>query len=252
MPAPYAISDFANAIPNVLADSGNMLYPAAGADQSLTDVLTPFICRALDRYSRDCPLVIVSDWTADGTQQMPLPVYPDVVTTAVPVFDPLFSTVVSIEWPILQQPPEFIDDNDQRLYQTPAGFVILLTADTPNAGDTLRTTWTARHAIDGSTVPDKDFNALVDFAASLAAEQIATIYAQTMDPSVGADVVNYRGKSTEYQGIAARLRKRYFNQLGVDENATGAAENKPAIAIGQQYFEMQSGVDRLIHNRYSR
>jgi hypothetical protein len=37
-------------------------------------------------------------------------------------------------------------------------------------------TWTARHLADGSTVPDSDFYAVVDFAGSLAAEKLASFY----------------------------------------------------------------------------
>jgi hypothetical protein len=222
------------------------LYPAEGADTTLVDTLTPYVQRALTRYSQDRPLEVVSDVTSDGTQQLDLPTDDDAV------FDPLASLLRSIEWPVGQIPPEYVDDNDFRLYRTPDGYKIMLTADSPNAADNLRVIWTAQHATDGSTVPDCDFNALVDLSAALAAEQLATIYAQTSDPTMSADVVNYRSKSQEYQGLAKMLRKRYYNHLGVDESATGDAEQRPALAVGQQYLEMQSGVDRLIHQRYSR
>lgn len=253
MPAPYAITDFVNAVPNVLRDDANKLYPGQGADTTIDDVLSPLVARALDRYSKDKPLEIVSDVASDGTQLLELPSYPDALAgQEVPVFDPLFSTIRAIEFPIAQNPPEYVDPNDFRLYRDPSGTKVMLTADTPNAGNACRFTWTARHASDGSTVPDGDFNAVVDFTAALAAEQLATIYAQTSDPTMSADVVNYRSKSQEYQSLAKMLRKRYYNHIGVDESATGEADQRPAIAIGQQYLEMQSGVERLIHSRYSR
>jgi len=169
-----------------------------------------------------------------------------------PVFDPLFSEIVQIEYPVAQQPPQYLDPTDLRLYQTPTGYQILLTQDSLVPNGTLRLTWTARHCADGSTVPDKDFYALVDFAGSLAAETLAAIYTQTVDPTFAADVVNYRSKGQEYQSLAKMLRKRYFNHLGVDESASGAAEVKPALAVGQQWLEMGSGVDRLVHTKYTR
>lgn len=250
MPAPYAIADFANAIPQVLQDGAGKLW--TGATQ--VAVLSAFVSRALDRYSKDSPLVVTNDQDATGTTQVTLPVAPGPIAVGlnVPVFDPLFSQVLQIEYPVAQQPPQYIDPTDFRLYQQPTGYIILLTQDSLVPNGTMRLTWTARHTPDGSTVPDMDFYAVVDFAASLAAEQLATIYAQTVDPTFSADVVNYRSKSQEYQSLAKMLRKRYFNHLGVDESSTGDAETRPAIAIGQQYLDMASGVGRLIHTKYTR
>jgi len=251
MPTPYSISDFAGAIPSVLQDSANKLYPAEGGNDALVTVLTPYVARAFERYSKDAPLEVVSDVTSDGTNLLVLPAYPDSGDN-VPVFDVVFSQIRMIEYPLEQQPPDYIDQGDFRIYRSPSGYKVMLTADTPVDGDSLRFTWTARHASDGSTIPAKDFYAIVDFAASLAAETIATIYAQTSDPIMSADVVNYRTKSSEYQSLAKMLRKRYYNQLGIDESTTGAAETGPALAIGQQYLNLQGGVERLVHTKYSR
>ena len=247
MPAPYAINDFVQAIPAVLQDDMHKLYPAPEDDsKTLADVLTPFVVRAINRYSKDRPQTIVSDIHSNATKDLPLP------TNDAAVFDPKSSVVQQLEYPINMQPPQTIDTSDYTLYKLPTGFVIRLFATTIPNGDVVRATWTARHPVDGSTVAEGDFYAVVDLAASFAAEQLATIFVQIGDPVFNADVVDYKSKSAQYQGIAKMLRRRYYNHMGVDESADGAAEVKPALAVGDQWLDMQSGVGRLIHNKYTR
>jgi hypothetical protein len=223
-------------------------------EQTLLWALTPHVLRAIERYSKDCPLELVTEQPYAGNLKLPLPALPgaNLADPNTPIFDPLFSIVRSIEYPIDQQPPEYIDDTDFRLYRTAAGYFILLTQDTPTLQDVMRFTWTARHAPDGSTIPNKDFLAVVDLSAAYAAEQLATIYTQTSDPIFNADVVNYRDKGQQYQSLAKMLRRRYFTHVGVDESNTGADEAKPVMAIGQQFEDLQAGVGRLIHTKYSR
>lgn len=245
MPFPYAIQDFVTEIPNVISDDADRLGGTGGA------VLPALVKRAIiQRYTLDRPLDVVSDIAGNGTNYLDLPVAPG--TAPVPVFEPEFSIVKSIEFPIGQQPPQMVLDSDFRVYRAPDGYKILLNFDTPGNGESLRMTWTARHLADGSTVPDSDFYAVVDFAGSLAAEKLASFYVGTGDSTMSADVVNYRSKSQEMLNIAKALRKRYFNHIGVSEDSSAGDEQKPAIAIGNQYLEQNSGVDRLVHGKYTR
>jgi hypothetical protein len=39
--------------------------------------------------------------------------------------------------------------------------------------------------------------------------------------------------------------------MGIEEGAA-AADAGPAFSIGNQYLEQNSGVDRLVHDKYSR
>ncbi len=242
MPFPYAIADFVAAIPDVLSDDAGRI----------TASLTTFAVRAIiERYSQDAPLEIVSDVQGNGTHYLPLPVAPGAGT--VPVFESNFSVIRQIEFPIGQQPPQLVLDSDLRIYRTPGqADQILINFDVPDPQSVLRVTWTARHLPDGSTVPDKDFYAVVDFAASLGAERLATFYVGTGDSTMSADVVNYRSKSQEMLNVAKALRKRYFNHMGIEEGASGEAEVGPAFALGNQYLNQNSGVDRLVHDKYSR
>lgn len=246
LPYPYQISDFTAAIPNVLSD----------ADSRTTAQLPGFVQRAiLQRYSQDAPLEVVSDVQGNGTHNLPLPVAPTGFipgSQELPVFEPNFSVVRRIEYPIGQQPPQLVLDSDLRVYRAPTGYTLLLDFDTPGEDESIRVTWTARHLIDGSTVPDKDFFAVVDYAASLAADWLSSFYVGTGDPTMSVDVVNYRSKSQEMASVAKALRKRYFNHMGVEEGTTGEAEVAPAFALGNQFLEQNSGVDRLVHDKYSR
>lgn len=244
MPFPYAISDFVAEIPNVISDDAARI--ASGN-------WTALVIRAiLERYSADRPLYLVSDIDGNGTNYLPLPVAPG-SGDDLPLWESNFSVIERIEFPIGQQPPQLVDDSDFRIYSTPgAADRILINFDTPNSGDSMRVTWTARHLRDGSTVPDKDFYAVTDFAASLGAEKLATFYVGTGDSTLQADVVNYRSKSQEMLNVAKALRKRYYNHMGIEEGATGEAEVGPALAVGNQYLEQNSGVDRLVHGKYTR
>lgn len=246
MPFPYSIQDFVNEIPNVISDDADRLGGTTGT------TLPALVERAiLQRYTLDAPLEVVSDVVGNGTNYLPLPVAPG-TGNDLPVFEPNFSVIQSIEYPVGQQPPQFVLDSDLRLYRTPTGYQILLNFDAPPAGDTLRVAWTARHLADGSTVPDKDFFAVVDFAASLAADKLASFYVGTGDSTIQADVVNYRSKSQEMLNVSKKLRKRYFDHMGIDESDIGGDEQAPAFALGNQYLEQNSGVDRLVHGKYSR
>jgi hypothetical protein len=243
LPFPYAISDFVAEIPNVISDD---------AQRITSGNWTALVIRAiLERYSADSPLYIVSDIEGNGTTYIPIPIAPGAGT--LPVWESNFSVIKQIEFPIGQQPPQLILDSDFRLYRTPgAADRIVINFDTPNVGTFLRATWTARHLRDGSTVPDKDFYAVTDFAASIGAEKLATFYVGTGDASMQADVVNYRSKSQEMLNVAKALRKRYYNHMGIEEGASGEAEVGPAVALGNQYLEQNSGVDRLVHGKYTR
>lgn len=245
MPFPYSIQDFVDEIPNVLSDDADRLGGTTGTE------LPALVKRAiLQRYTLDSPLEVVSDVDGNGTNLLDLPVAPG--ADPVPVFEPEFSVIRTIEYPIGQQPPQFVLDSDLRVYRSPSGYQILLNFDTPAPGTAMRVTWTARHLNDGSTVPDRDFYAVVDYAGSLAAEKLASIYVSDGDSTLQADVVNYRSKSAEMLKIAAALRKRYFNHMHIDGDASGGTDQAPSIAMGNQFLDQGSGVGRLLHDKYSR
>lgn len=218
-----------------------------------TDVDACVLAAVLDRYSSDRPQVVVTDVVADGTPDLPLPAPGG---NDAPLYEDGFSIVQQIEYPIGQVPESLFFENDWNYYRSPAGVKLRLIGEsgglTPNVNDAVRVTWTARHAADFSTVPDRDFYPICAFASSLAFEKLAAIYAQTGDPTVSADVVNYRTKSQEYLAMAKTARQRYFNALGIDESKDSGMDRGPAIAHGVMTEILQGGVPRLIRTKYNR
>jgi hypothetical protein len=222
-------ADFTNRLDIVLGENASMANAderGAMLDQAIRQV-----------YSKDRPLEVVEDLDGDGTNDVALP----------KTWEDKFSAVRSIEYPIGEIPPVLIEDSDWQLYRTPDALKLRLLAVTPSAAaDQVRLTWTRRHAADGSTVPDADFEAIVDMAAALCCELIARKYTQTGDPSIGADVVNYRSKGQEWSDRAKTLRANYGRHLGLgvdDSDAGGSA----GVAIGDVDERMGFGGDRLTH-----
>jgi hypothetical protein len=257
-PVQNPLQEFIDAITPVISDGGGWV----------TDSLDRFIQQAiLQRYSKDCPLELVSDVAGNGTSFLALPVafpgaaaVPAVGNTpavaAIPaqfgIFDPKFSSVRQIEYPIGNVPEEDVRPEDWQIYRTPTGYQLQLMAFVPQPGELCRITWTAQHAPDGSTVAQADFYAVCDFAASLCLEAMAARASQFGDNTMGADTVNYRSKSQEFLSLAKAKRKSYFNHFGIDEN-DHSVEDKPAISVGSLHNIMSSaGVDRIIHGRYTR
>jgi hypothetical protein len=221
----------------VLRDDVERL-PAGDRDALLAQAI-------VQRYSKDRPRELATDVAGNGTSLLALP------SSGSDVFEEGFSIIKSIELPVGQIPPEYIADDEFRLYRTPAGLKILLLQAVPAASDTLRINWTARHKADGSTVPDPDFEAVCDLAAAFCYEALAGIYTQTGDPSIAADTVNYRTKNQEYMSLAKTAAKRYFNHLGIDPSDT-STQTGPAIATGSMHENMGWGGDRLTHSKVTR
>ncbi len=231
---------FFDAIAPVIADEQGWVTPS----------LPRFLQQTLlQRYSKDRPLVIVSDVVGNGTAFVPTPVAP---AGQFGTFDPLFSDILKIEYPIGQIPDEDVRSEDWELYRSPTGYQLMLSAYLPQVGESARLTWTAQHAPDGSTVPPMDFYAVCDYAASLCLEAMAARASQIGDSTMGADTVNYRSKAQEYLSLAAKIRKRYYNQLGIEETPANV-ENRAAISVGNLRNIMSTaGVDRLVHGKDTR
>jgi hypothetical protein len=93
------------------------------------------------------------------------------------------------------------------------------------------------------TVPDVDFDAVAYLAAALAFEQLAALKIQTGDPTISADVVEYRTKSDQYRSMAKEMRGLYNQHLGK------GAEVLPAAGVQNLDVDLSVGWDRLTHPR---
>jgi hypothetical protein len=212
------------------------------------------ITQAVKRYSKDRPREMVSDIVGAGSAYLALPTGP---STPPEQFEDGFSIVRAIEFPVGDLPPTYLEDFEWLMYRTPAGLKIALTGMVPQASDTLRVTWTVRHnqGTTGSqavatTVPDADFEAVCDLAASFCCDKLSAVYARTNDPTIQADAVNYRSKAQEYASLGKQFKKRYDDHIGIeDSGAGGGSPTAGAIAIGDMNLTQGSGVDRLTHRR---
>jgi len=222
---------------DVVLRDGAAKLPSGDRDALLTQAI-------LQRYSKDRPREVVSDVSGNGTNILSLP------GSDTDVFEEGYSAIRLIEFPVGSFPPNLILDEDWQMYRTPAGMKIMMISTAPQATDTVRLTWSARHLGDGSSVPDPDFEAVCDYAAGLCYEALAGIYAQTGDATIMADSVNYRTKSQEYVGLAKAAKKRYFDHVGVDDSK--GVEVGPAIATGSIHESLIGGFDRMTHRKASR
>ena len=173
------------------------------------------IGQALDEYNRRRPRKIAtasaSCPTGNGTARID-------ISSAIPTYLPGVSRALSLEYPIDQDPEAFVPprswsvDDELRLLKTSGGVIGSgekyrlrhttphTLADYPDAGGT--TTFTAQ---------DVELFGLL--AAVYFCEALASVYANTVDTLVQADVVNNRTKTQEYEGRARNLRARFEERV---------------------------------------
>jgi hypothetical protein len=243
---PYNLGDFENGVASRIQDAASKLA-LADRDNMISQAVR-------QRYSHDRPRELVTDVAATGASTLTLPTGP---STPPEQFEDGFSVIRTLEYPLGILPPSYIESDSWLMYRQPTGLVILLSGSTiPGNGELVRVTWTVRHipgtsgqSAVNTTIPDADFEAVCDLASALCCEQLAAIYAQTRDPSISADAVNYRTKSQEYIGLAKALRQRYFDHIGIEEGQSAGGPAGGVIAIGSMHEDMGSGVSRLTHRR---
>lgn len=200
-----------------------------------------FLQRAVDLYSSVRPQRKVKDYVGDGsTFKLTLPAD----------WEEGFSTIESVEYPQGEREPEFLDaDQYDVRNDTESVKVIWLFDLTPASGKKTRVAYTLRHTVSAtiSTIPAADESAVEVLGASFACEALAAIYAQTSDPLLSADTVNYRSKSQEYRDMAKHYRKGYDAHVG-------AGDTSPQASGGYVEWDTvdQTGLDRLWHPRRQR
>ncbi len=153
-----------------------------------------------------------------------------------------------VEFPAGRREPVYIDREAWTLYQDPAlGLRFRLIENTPGAADKVRFPYTVRHTVDAvtDTVALADREAAAKLAASYALRALAAYYAQSTDPTMSADAVNYRTKAQDYTMLADRLVKAYREHLGLKETD----QVGPASLSVDLDVDLQPGGDRFYHPR---
>lgn len=195
------------------------------------------IAKAVARYSGDRPRTLVEDLVSAGGNHLDLP----------DGFDQAFSTLQALEYPIGRVPPTLIPNDRWRLYQSPGGITIML-LDAVAAGGTVRASYSAPHVLDESTdtIPPKHAEALASYAAALLLDQLASLFSGDTDSTVQADSVDHQSKAAEFAARARTLRRRYFDELGIDPKRNVAAGAVVALDTRDSL-----GGPRLTHGRPS-
>jgi hypothetical protein len=198
-----------------------------------------WIQEAVKQYSKHRPRNVVKDITGDGS-------YDYSVSTHLTLWVKGFSVIKSVEYPADQREPVYLEEDSFLIYEKESGLFLRFLEDIPNATQKIRVTYTALHILSGilNTIPAVDEDALCNLAASLCSQALSSIYAGTSDSTIGADSVNYRTKSQEYQSRAKEQKKLYMDHLGIKEGDVA-----PASAVKDLDLDYPGGTDRLTHPR---
>lgn len=198
------------------------------------------IGEAVKLYSQVRPVEAVQDYAGDGSA------YDFALPTG---WVPKLSTITQIEYPAGEREPETLEREDWQYYRTTSAVKIRLRHITPATGKTMRVTFTKPHTVDGSgsSIPSVDEEAVANLAGAIGLRQLAAVYANSTDPTIAADSVNYRTKSQEYSALAKELEGRYRVHLGLDKESEAPAAST-FIDVDQ---DSTLGQDKLTHpNRY--
>lgn len=195
---------------------------------------TRAITMAVERYSKDRPRLKVEDITPTDVNTMPLP----------DAWAADFSELRSLEYPIGEIPPSLLGNDRWSLYQGPSGWVIKSKDSVRVAADTVRATYTIKHALtsETDTIPVGDREPMACWAAAILCEQLAAFYSGGSDSTIQADSAPGQSKAQEYAARARSLRKRYMDELGVDDKRSA-----PAGVVVQMEKTDSLGQPRLTH-----
>jgi hypothetical protein len=196
-----------------LQDKGNLLAdaPALTADE----IRDRNVASAIQKFSHRLPQIKTSliASVASGFY-------------AVPTDWQKWSRVVTIEYPLDQVPPGYLDnERGVRLQRREAGLFHHLS---PNPSGSYRLTYTTQHDAAGASIDVAHYRYVGLQAAILAAEDFGARYAGSVSNNL--DAVNYRTKEQEWRSVAKSLREQLEREMrrvewgqfaSADLNATG-------------------------------
>ena len=196
---------------------------------SQTD-LDEFLKRASEIFGNDRPRAVMADITATGVFDYPLP----------SDWDNDESVALRVEFPAGEQDPKIIPIDEWMVYRSATGAYKLRFLETSPNNGIIRLIYTIPHVLNPATntLPDSAFMAAIYKAAQLACESLAAQYARTSDPTISADVVNYRTKSQEFSDRAKDFRNRYEAEI---------ARNAAMGDIGEWDLTLAGGAPQLFH-----
>src|SRR5574342_685856 len=110
---------------------------------------------------------------------------------------------------------------------------------TPSTTDVFKINYTKTHtvsdeAVDNNTVLAKHQDAFEHLAAAFVAYAISAKYANTQDPTIDADAVDYGSKSAQWREVADAEMKLYEDHVGLNqEKRTEAASTLFKLNLGR-------------------
>lgn len=219
-----ALSDFQTLVNDLVRDDAGKI---STAQRDLA------IANAVLQYSKVRPVDKVEDITAAGGNLVDLPT----------AWEPEFSQLKSLEYPIGNFPPSILSSQTWSLYAAPAGLSIMMSWSLPEAVE-LRAVYSVAHQVTAlvDTVPLGDREVVCCLAAANLCDQLAALYSGDTDSTIKADSANHQSKAAEFASRARALRKRYFDELGIDTK-----KNIAAGAVVNLNLNDSRGRDRLTH-----
>ncbi len=192
------------------------------------------IAAAITRYSKDRPRTRVEDVAAAGGNYLPLPSGWEAG-----------SSLASLEYPLGEVPPCYLETACWGMYNAPVGWQVMV-RDAINAGEMVRASYTIAHVLNATedTVPSGDQEPVASYAAAMLLDMLASLYSGDSDSTIQADSVNHQSKAGEFAARARTLRKRYFDDLGIDQK-----RNQAAGVVVNLDMASSLGRDRLTHPR---
>jgi hypothetical protein len=197
------------------------------------------IAAAVYRYSEDKPVTKVQDVTPDSAQVLPLPA----------AWEDGFSTILGIEYPKGNVPPTLVAQDRYAIYDDGTAKKIQLLDAVAVAAANTRVSYTIKHVVSAlaDTIPVNHREPVCCLAAASLCDQLAAFYSGGTDSSIQADSVEQRSKSQEYSARARVLRKRYHDELGIEDKHSMAAGVVVNLDLASSMNE-----DRLTHGRIFR
>ena len=199
------------------------------------------IDHAVRVYSKDNPLEkIKEDDSGDGTK----------FDFALP-FDwrDNFSEITGrIEYPVSSdiQNPQYVDDNNWVIYEKTTGKVLRFLTFKPSGSYSIRYKYSIPHTVsdEDCTIYEKDIDAFSDLCAGLCFMALAAKHAETEEPTIEADAIDYVRKSDQYLDLAKESFKLYDAHMGKGKEAT---ERPGAMATKDLDMKYAYGSGYLTH-----
>lgn len=200
------------------------------ASRLSTSRRTNCIMEAVEAYSRQKPLTKIQSSTVTGAT------YYTVTDWTGWIVD--FSDIEKVEYPADDEPASYLEKDDFYLTKVADAVIRLYFVDDLSSGEVFRVHYTALHALTtaATTLPENDFKAIANLAASFACEQLAAIFAGTTDPTITSDVVDYKGKGQGFSNLAKIYQEKYNKMLGFDKGAMVIRDLDTHLISGWQYL----------------